>query len=411
MTPPRTAPRPAPGPAAGPLGAGPRGRLRAFRPGPWKTGLLRRAAGAACLGATAAAGLSGAGCTSVDYARLTGGDRIEALEQVPDLPRAAYAPPPEQTAEHDPRSTLGFAPQTIRDADAPADYWDLTLPRGDPVRDPEQRRRPRPRGRRAPQPGRRPDPVRPGPAIHRRPVRPGGRAGRVRRPVHDRAARRQQRPDYQQPVRRRRHPAVPAGPGGAPQRVVQDDRHRHPVRPAGDHRVRRQQRPGQRLREYLRPLLRGRGPPAAAPRQRGDVQPPRRAGRRPRVLQRRGHRPGEQRDHRGRVRDRPAGLPLRRHQRLLGTLLRLPEPGGQKAGPGPRADRRGHVPRPGRRRSGGRRREGTARPGAILPVPGRGRGGAGRPADRVHVHRVGAGAAGRSGAAAGCRRPTAGCDC
>ena len=83
---------------------------------------LKRATGAVCLAGLAAAG----GCTSFDAARLTGRDRVVALEQVPQAPRVPDAAPNPES-EHDPRATLGVRPRTVRDADAPAEHWDVTL--------------------------------------------------------------------------------------------------------------------------------------------------------------------------------------------------------------------------------------------------------------------------------------------
>ncbi|QDT14714.1 TolC family protein [Alienimonas californiensis] len=83
----------------------------------------RRALGTLCLAGLAA---TGGGCSAIDAVRLTGADRHVALEQVPQAPRLPDVLP-NPASEHDPRTTLGFAPRTIRDADAPVEHWDVSL--------------------------------------------------------------------------------------------------------------------------------------------------------------------------------------------------------------------------------------------------------------------------------------------
>ncbi len=81
------------------------------------------------LGALCLLGLTaiGGGCAAVDIARLTGADRNVRLEQVPQVARVPDALP-DPTSEHDPRSALGFKPRTVRDADAPIEHWEISLP-------------------------------------------------------------------------------------------------------------------------------------------------------------------------------------------------------------------------------------------------------------------------------------------
>ena len=85
----------------------------------------RRALGAVCLAGLAA--VAGGGCSAYDAVRLLGRDRVPALERVPQAPRAPDVTP-DADREHDPRTTLSVAPRTVRDADAPAEHWDVTLP-------------------------------------------------------------------------------------------------------------------------------------------------------------------------------------------------------------------------------------------------------------------------------------------